>query len=218
MANTSASRHPVKTAAAGSAPAPAIHRRAWLGACAALLVTTACTPGERQPLHGLDITGATYGQDFRLADATGRERTLADFRGKLVLLFFGFTQCPDVCPTALAGAVDTLRLLGDDGNRIQVLFVSLDPERDTAEMLQAYATTFHPSFLGLRADLARTQETARHFKVLFRKVPQASSYTIEHSALVYAFDSSGRLRLALRPGQTPREQADDLRPLLAAQG
>jgi protein SCO1/2 len=195
-------------------------RRLWLVAAAAA-VLAACSPqgsGDGRVtagrFHAIDVTGADYGTDFRLADPQGRERTLADFRGKAVLLFFGFTQCPDVCPTALSRAVEVMRLLGDDGTKVQVLFATVDPERDTAELLQAYTTTFHPSFIGLRTDLERTRETAKHFKVFFAKVPTGSSYTMDHTAMTYAFDPQGRLRLAIRHSATAREVADDVGLLL----
>jgi protein SCO1/2 len=151
-----------------------------------------------------------------LTDAQGQERTLADFRGKVVLLFFGFTQCPDICPTALASALEVLQILGDDGSKVQVLFVSLDPERDTPDVLKSFVSSFHPSFVGLRADTAHTRATAEHFKVFYRKAPLAGSYTIDHSAITYVFDKTGHVRLASRPGQLPQRLADDVRRLLAA--
>ncbi len=189
-------------------------RRTWLGALAMAALSWGCTPNNTPSPNSLDITGANYGKDFRLTDAQGRERTVADFRGKVVLLFFGFTQCPDVCPTALAAAVEVLQLLGDDGSRVQVLFASLDPERDTPVILQAYVSSFHPSFIGLSADLARTAETAQHFKVFYRKVPMGGSYTLDHSAVTYVFDTVGQLRLAARPGQPGVKLAEDVRQLL----
>ena len=191
-------------------------RRAWLAVvlAAGTLGLAACSPRDEPPLRGLDITGAPYGLDFRLTDAQGRERTLADFRGKVVLLFFGFVQCPDVCPTAMLRAVEVLALLGDDGSRVQALFVTVDPERDTPETLQAYTAAFHPSFLGLRGDLVRTRETADHFKVFYRKVPSAGSYTMDHTATSYAFDPAGRLRLAFTPGMSAKDVADDVAVLL----
>ncbi len=168
-------------------------RRAWLGALAvaAAALLSGCSPGDKPAPHSLDITGVAYGKDFRLQDDLGSVRTLADFRGKVVLLFFGFTQCPDVCPTALAAARDALQMLGADAIRVQVLFVSLDPERDTPAMLKAYVGSFNPSFIGLSADLPQTRETAEHFKVFFRKVPQGGSYTLEHTAMTYVFDPAG---------------------------
>jgi protein SCO1/2 len=191
-------------------------RRAWLGALAMAALSWGCAPNDKPSPNSLDITGVDYGKDFRLTDAQGRERTVADFRGKVVLLFFGFTQCPDVCPTALASAVEVLQTLGDDGSKVQVLFVSLDPERDTPPILQAYVSSFHPSFMGLSTDLPRTTETAAYFKVYFRKVPMGGSYTLDHSAITYVFDTAGQLRLASRPGQPSARVAADVRQLLAA--
>ncbi len=139
------------------------------------------TDGAATPaFKGMDITGANYGKDFRLTDVDGRERTLTDFKGKAVLLYFGFVQCPDVCPTALARAVETRRLLGAQGERLQVIFVTVDPERDTAAILKEYMAAFDPSFLALSGDAQRTRETADHFKVYYKKVPTGESYTLDH--------------------------------------
>jgi protein SCO1/2 len=194
-----------------SAPAPS--RRVCLALAAAAWLA-GCSPRQGSAQRSLDITGASYGQDFRLTDPQGRERTLADFRGKVVLLFFGFVQCPDVCPAAMARAAEVLALLGDDGSKVQGLFVTVDPERDTPEVLQAYTAAFHPSFIALRGDLVRTKETAEHFKVFYRKVPTAGSYTMDHTAISYAFDAEGKLRLAFRPEMSAREVADDVAVLL----
>ncbi len=180
------------------------------------LALAGCAPKEAPSARGLDITGANYGLDFHLDDTQGRSRSLAEFRGKVVLLFFGFVQCPDVCPAALARAAEVMSLLGDDGSKVQTLFVTVDPERDTPATLQAYTAAFHPSFIGLRGDLLRTKETADHFKVYFRKVPTAGSYTIEHTAMTYAFDPAGRLRLALRPELAAKDVAADVAALLKA--
>jgi protein SCO1/2 len=197
-----------------------VHRASCRFACLGVLAVAAllwgCAPTDKPTPNSLDITGVAYGKDFRLTDAQGRARTLADFRGKAVLLFFGFTQCPDVCPTALASAVEVLQMLGDDASKVQVLFVSLDPERDTPDILQAYVSSFHPSFIGLRTDLVGTAETAAYFKVFFRKVPMGGSYTLDHSANTYVFDPAGQLRLASRPGQPSLKLAADVRQLLAA--
>lgn len=191
-------------------------RRAWLAGLAVAALSWGCAPSDKPSPNSLDITGANYGKDFHLADAQGRVRTLADFRGKVVMLFFGFTQCPDVCPTALAAAVEVLQILEDDGSKVQVLFVSLDPERDTPAILQSYVSSFHPSFIGLSTDMPRTQQTAEHFKVYFRKVPMGGSYTLDHSAITYVFDTAGQLRLASRPGQPSARLAEDVRRLLTA--
>ncbi len=191
-------------------------RRFWLAGLAVCAMSWGCTPSDTPAPHSLNITGAPYGKDFRLTDQQGRERTLADFRGKVVMLFFGFTQCPDICPAALTVAVEALQALGDDGSNVQVLFVSLDPERDTREVLSAFVSSFHPSFIGLSSDVARTQDTAKQFKVYFRKVPLGGSYTIDHTAITYVFDRTGKLRLAFRPGQPARNLAEDVRHLLDA--
>ncbi|MDP1654704.1 MAG: SCO family protein [Hydrogenophaga sp.] len=196
--------------------------RAWARALAAggllilLLLTSGCqdnTVGVSR-FHGLDLTGASYGRDFRLLDAQGRERSLADFRGKVVLLYFGFTQCPDVCPTALSRAAEVKKLLGAEGERLQVIFVTIDPERDTPQVIQPYVAAFDPSFLGLYGDAQRTRETAAEFKVFYQKVPTGGSYTMDHSTLSYAFDPQGRLRLALRHEQNAQDYAQDLQRLL----
>jgi protein SCO1 len=185
---------------------------AWVPACLA----AGCAPSGPSGSGAIDVTGAAYGRDFRLQDPTGAWRTLADYRGKVVLLFFGFTQCPDVCPTAMSQATELLKLIGDDGTKVQVVFVSLDPDRDSAEILRSYIGSFHPSFVALRGDPDLTRKTAEDFKVYFRKVPLAGSYTIEHSAMVYAYDKRGQLHFVLRPGMTAGEQAAPLRSLVAA--
>ncbi len=170
----------------------------------------AATPGFR----GVDLTGAPYGRDFRLTDADGRERTLADYKGKAVLLYFGFTQCPDVCPTALIRAAEVRKLLGADGDKLQVIFITVDPARDTPEVIKAYTAAFDPSFIGLYGDAKRTRETADEFKVYYKQVPTGSSYTMDHSALSYVFDPQGRLRLAMRHEQTAADYAHDIRQVL----
>lgn len=200
----------------------AFPHRAWARALAAgwllilLVLASGCqdnTAGVSR-FHGLDLTGASYGRDFRLLDAQGRERSLADFRGKVVLLYFGFTQCPDVCPTALSRAAEVKKLLGAEGERLQVIFVTIDPERDTPQVIQPYVAAFDPSFLGLYGDAQRTRETAAEFKVFYQKVPTGGSYTMDHSTLSYVFDPQGRLRLALRHEQNAQDYAHDLRLLL----
>jgi protein SCO1 len=175
-----------------------------------------CSPREQISIGAIDVTGAAYGQDFRLQDPGGTWRTLADYRGKVVLVFFGFTQCPDVCPTAMTQAAELLKLIGDDGSKVQVIFISLDPERDTAGILREFIGSFHPSFVALRGDVDLTRKTAEDYKVFFRKVPLAGSYTIEHSAMVYAYDKSGHFRYVLRPSMTAREQAEQVKSLVAA--
>ena len=189
------------------------------GASLALLLTVAggCSRSD-EPIvgqfKGLDITGVPYGKDFRLTDHNNKERTLADFRGKVVLLYFGFVQCPDVCPTALTRAVETKQLLGADGERLQVIFVTVDPERDTAPILKAYMAAFDPSFLAMFTDAQGTRKTADNFKAYYKKVPTGGSYTMDHSVLSYLFDPSGNLRVAMRHEQTAQDYAHDIALLM----
>jgi len=175
--------------------------------------------GCSEPLRfaSTDISGGDWGRDFVLADHHGRSRKLADFRGKAVVLFFGYTHCPDVCPTTLATMNDAMGLLGGDAGRVQVLFATLDPARDTPQLLEQYVPGFHPGFIGLRGDDAATAALAREFKVFFAKQPgkTADSYSIDHSTGSYAYDPQGRLRLLIRHGETPANIAADLRVLLA---
>lgn len=190
-----------------------MRRRSCL-AFAASLFAAACSrkgPG----FHGIDITGAEYGRDFRLADPDGKVRTLADFRGRFVMLFFGFTQCPDVCPTALARAAEVRRQLDADAGRLQVIFVTIDPERDVPKVLGTYTRAFDPTFLGLAGDLATTEATAKEFRAFYRKVPTGGSYTMDHSAFTYVFDPDGRLRLLLRHDQTAADYTADLKTLMS---
>ncbi|HKW37561.1 MAG TPA: SCO family protein [Burkholderiales bacterium] len=175
--------------------------------------------GSGPTFKNTDITGADYGRDFALTDQTGKTRTLADFRGKLVVVFFGYTHCPDVCPTTLADLKVARQQLGEDAKRVQVLFVTVDPERDTRELLANYVPAFDPSFLGLYGDPAATERVAKEFKVFFRKVPGKTpdSYTVDHTAGSYVFDPQGRLRLLVRTENIPNLVAD-FRTLLNAQG
>lgn len=163
-----------------------------------------------------DLTGLDYAHDFALVDHTGKARTLADFKGKVVVLFFGYTQCPDVCPTTMAEMAGVMKELGPSAKDVQVLFVTLDPERDTQALLAQYVPTFDKSFIGLRGDAAATARTAKEFKVFYAKVPGSTpgSYTIDHTAGSYVFDRTGKLRLFLRHGKGPAPIVADLRQLL----
>ena len=163
-----------------------------------------------------DVTGAEFGRDFALSDHEGKPRVLADFRGKVVVLFFGYTQCPDVCPTTLAALAEALKELGPDAARVEVLFVTVDPERDTAELLSNYVTAFGPSFIGLRGDADAIARTAKEFKILYQKRPGRTpeSYTVDHSAGSFVFDPQGRLRLYVGNGQGADVFAHDIRELL----
>lgn len=189
-------------------------RRALLGIVPAALLA-ACQPAA-PVFKAIDITGATFSGQFSLPDTEGRVRTIADFKGQAVLLFFGFTQCPDVCPTALGRAVEARKLLGAEGPKVAVLLISVDPERDTPEVLREYTKLFDPSFVALRGDAAQLAETAQAFRVFYEKVPTGSSYTMSHSTLSYVFDPQGRLRLAVRHEQSAADLAADLRNLLQA--
>jgi protein SCO1/2 len=161
-----------------------------------------------------DITGAPYGHSLELVDHTGKPRRLEDFRGKAVVLFFGFTHCPDICPTTLADISQAVKQLGPDADRVQVLLVSVDPERDTQESLAKYVTAFDPRFLGLRGDLAATKKVAGEFKIYFEKRKQGDGYTVDHSAQSYVIDPQGRLRLLVRHDRIGQDLAADLRSLL----
>ena len=166
-----------------------------------------------------DITGAEFGREFSapFTDHTGQPRRLADFKGKVVMIFFGYTQCPDVCPTTLTGMAQAMKLLGGDAARVQVLFVTLDPERDTQQLLAAYVPQFNPSFIGLTANPATTAATALEFKVLYQKQPGSTptTYTLDHSANSYIYDPQGRLRLYVKHGEAPANIAADVKLLLA---
>ena len=199
--------------------------RCWLIAlcCGLLLLVAACDSGRPQFKH-TDVTGADYARDFALTDHHGKQVTLADYRGRVVTVFFGFTQCPDVCPTALAEMRAVVEKLGPDGSRLQVLFITVDPERDTQALLAQYVPAFNPAFVGLYGDAGTTAKVAKDFKVFYQKVPgkTAGSYTVDHSAGTYVFDPQGKLRLFVRPppsGEPASTTADrligDIRLLLA---
>lgn len=180
---------------------------------AALLA--ACSP-EAPKFRSTDITGADFGRELALTGHDGKPRTLADFRGKVVILFFGFTHCPDICPTTLADAAAALKKLGSDAARVQVLFVTVDPERDTPEVLAKYVPAFDPGFLGLTGDAAATQRAAKEFKIFYEKRPGGApgAYTVDHSGQSYVLDAQGRLRLFVRHDRIAQDLAEDLRALL----
>src|SRR3989440_9813776 len=184
-----------------------------------LLVESAGCGGSGGQFKNVDISGADYGRDFTLVDHTGRTRTLADFRGKAVVMFFGYTHCPDVCPTTMAELKTVKEQLGEDGKRLQVLFVTVDPERDTQKLLANYVPAFDPSFLGLYGDSAATARVAKDFRVFYQKSPGKTpdSYTVDHTAGSYVFDPQGRLRLFVRHGNAANLAAD-VRILLNASG
>lgn len=181
----------------------------------AALALAACD-AQAPKFRSTDITGADYGKSLALTDHHGKPRRLEDFRGKAVVLFFGFAQCPDVCPTTLADMAQVMRELGPLAERVQVLFVTVDPERDTEEALAKYVPAFDPRFLGLRGELEATRAAAREFKVYFEKRPGATpgAYTVDHSAQTYVLDPQGRLRLFVRHSRIAQDLAPDLRTLL----
>ena len=161
-----------------------------------------------------DITGAEYGKSLELADTGGKVRRLEDFRGKAVVLFFGFTHCPDVCPTTLADLAGVMKTLGPEADRVQVLFVTVDPERDTPADLDKYVKAFDARFIALRGDIAATQRVAKDFKIYFEKRRQGDTYTVDHSAQSYVVDPQGRLRLLVRHDRLAADLPDDLRTIL----
>ena len=171
---------------------------------------------EGQPkFKSTDITGADYGKTLELTDHNGKPRHLQDFRGKAVVLFFGFTRCPDVCPTTLADTAQVLKTLGPVADRVQVLMVTVDPERDKPDVLKSYVTAFNPGFLGLYGDEDATRRAAKEFKVYFEKRKEGDDYTMDHSGQSYVLDPQGRLRLLVRPDRIPSDLAADLKTILS---
>jgi protein SCO1/2 len=190
-------------------------RRRTLLVTVSALALSACS--ENKPaFSGIDITGADYATGFNLTDHNGQPRTLADFKGKAVVVFFGFTQCPDVCPTSLGELAEARRLLGADGERLQGLFISIDPERDTPEIMKEYMASFDPSFLALYAAPDALPALAKSYRIYYKKVPgsTATSYTMDHSAGSYVYDAAGRIRLYHRYGSGAQALANDVKLLL----
>ena len=178
-------------------------------------LVAACGQSAAPQFQLTDVTGANFGKALALTDHSGKPRTLADFQGKVVVIFFGFTQCPDVCPTTLAEMAKVVKELGADGGKVQVLFVSVDPERDTPELMKQYVTAFHPSFLGLVGDAEATARSAKEFKVYVQKQPtRGSGYSVDHSAGTFILDPQGRLRLFAQHGVSAPILLGDIRILL----
>jgi protein SCO1/2 len=177
---------------------------------------TACSGQDDKPVFKLtDVTGASFGKTLELSDHNGQRRTLGDFKGKVVALFFGFTHCPDVCPTTLVEMANVMKELGGDAGRVQVLFVSVDPERDTADVLKRYVPAFHPSFLGLTGNADEIARAAKEFKIYYQKQKLPSGgYTMDHSAGTYILDGEGRLRLFAQYGAGAPALLHDIRQLL----
>jgi len=185
-----------------------------LAACASL-VAAGCTQDKPQ-FKAIDLTGADYAKDFQLTDHNGQPRSLKDFKGKIVVLFFGYTQCPDVCPTTMVELAQAKQLLGADGEKVQGLFVTVDPERDTTQVLKAYVSHFDPTFLALRPTPEQVAATTKAFKVFYKKVEgkTPTSYTMDHSAASFVYDTKGQLRLYTRYGSGAPALASDLKLLL----
>jgi protein SCO1/2 len=200
-------------------------RRSWLLSASALATLpwlSAC--GPKQPgsaaalsFKGVDITGAKYAQRLDMPDTDGHLRSLADFKGKVLVVFFGYVQCPDVCPTTMAELAGIKKALGPQGDQIQGIFVTVDPERDSAAILRSYMDSFDPSFIGLRGTAEQTRELAKAFKVFYAKVPGKtdSSYTVDHTAGSYLFDKQGKVRVFSRYGTTTEDLTQDLKGLLS---
>ncbi|MEY3695951.1 MAG: hypothetical protein RL083_1776 [Pseudomonadota bacterium] len=185
-----------------------------------LFVIVACdnkTSTSKVSFVNTDITGSDIGRDFELTDHTGKRRTLADYRGKVVALFFGFAQCPDICPTTLSDLAQVKQQLGVDGDKFQVLFITVDPERDTQEVLAGFVPAFDSSFVALRGDKAEIDKVTKDFKVFAQKVAgkDGGNYTIDHTAATYIYDTQGRIRLFVRHGQT-LSLIVDVKQLIAA--
>ena len=182
----------------------------------ALLIAATAACDSKPVFKSTDITGVDYGKALELTDHTGRARHLEDFRGKAVVLFFGFTHCPDVCPTTLAETAQVVKALGPDAEKVQVLFVTVDPERDTRDVLAKYVTAFDPRFLGLYGDAEATRRAAKEYKIYYEKRAGSApgSYSMDHSAQTYVIDPQGRLRLLLRAERIAQDLAHDLGVLI----
>lgn len=198
-------RHALKNIAASPLLVPGI-----------AVFATGCSP-QATKFQGVDLSGVDYARDLPLTDQNGQRRSIKDFAGKVVVVFFGYTQCPDVCPTTMSELVEVKRSLGADGARLQAVFVSVDPERDTPELLKAYMANFDPSFIALRGSPEELTTVARDFKIYYKRVDGSTpgSYTMDHSAGSYVYDTAGRLRLYHRYGSGVQALAADVRTLLA---
>jgi protein SCO1 len=194
---------------------PYRNRRTWLAmSCLSALVLMGCERRVPYSFKGLDLTGAKFGQSFSMTDIDGKTRTLSEFKDSIVMLFFGFTQCPDVCPTALGRAAEVSRLLGEDAKKLRIIFVTIDPERDTDILLRDYIGAFDKRIIALRGSAAATTEIAKEFKIFYQKVVTGKSYTMDHTTLTYIFDTQGLLRLAMKHEQSAADFSADIKALL----
>ncbi len=182
----------------------------------ALVISLGACNEQKMSFHGVDITGADYAKELNLTDQNGQARTLKDFAGKVVVVFFGYTQCPDVCPTTMQELSDVKRLLGADGDKLQAVFVTVDPARDTAELLKAYMANFDPSFVAFVPSDEELAKVGKDFKIYYKKAEgkTPTSYTMDHSAFSYVYDTQGRLRLYSRYGSGAQVLAQDIKLLL----
>jgi protein SCO1/2 len=195
-----------------------------LGALGAATLLAGCdklgfSSAPKASFQGVDLTGAAYARSFSLPDQDGRTRTLEDFKGKVVVVFFGFTQCPDVCPTTLAELAQVKKALGPDGDKVQGVFITVDPERDKPELLKAYLESFDPGFVALRGTPEQLKATAKEFKIYYAKVPGKTpeSYTMDHTAASFLFDPQGRVRVFSRYGAGAQALMGDIKALIAGQ-
>ena len=191
-------------------------RRAWLVLAAVSILALVGCSEDKPKFNAIDITGAEYAREFQLTDHNGQPRSLKDFKGKVVVVFFGYTQCPDVCPTSMVELAEVKKLLGPQGDKLQGLFVTLDPERDRPALLKAYMANFDPSFLALYTSVEKLPDVAKEFKIYYKKVdgPTPTSFTLDHSAGSYVFDPEGHVRLFLRYGSGAPGVAADIKQLL----
>ena len=191
----------------------------WIIGAAFVLALAGCQPDAPPPtFQATDITGVPFAGDFTLTDHNGQVRTLSDFKGKVVAVFFGYIHCPDVCPTTLSDFARALDSLGSDAERVQVIFVTVDPQRDTPDLLKQFVPAFNPGFLGMFTDDQSLRELAKEFKIVYQKsaVKGADDYLIDHSAGTYVYDPKGRLRLLVPYGSQPESIAQDLKTLLSS--
>ena len=197
-----------------------LHRLARAATCAAIALVIAACSDNKPSFASIDITGADYAKDFSLTDHNGQPRTLKDFSGKIVVMFFGYTQCPDVCPTSMAELAEIKKMLGPKGDQLQGLFVTVDPQRDTPQVLKAYMANFDPAFLALYTTPEKLVELAKNYKVHFKQVggKTPTSYTMDHSAGSFVYDTTGRLRLYTRYGTGAKPLAQDIELLLKQSG